>query len=142
MNRSETVEAIANIERELRDASAQDTLVVLARQLQMLAAEVERHDLPNAKVIDLGNEVNRRLTPESRTRVAEGVLPLPQRARPTQSSEPTPTDPAPAPCEHRNKSFNDEGLPVCNDCGHVFTPPATKPTIDRKAAINDLFGGN
>lgn len=158
MNRSETVEAIANIERELQDQQiSQDTLVVYARQLQGLVGYVQRYNLPSAKVNELCEAVERRLTPESLARALDGgVLPMPERS--PNEGKPISVEDMPAelervgelgfvpageadePCEHTSKSFNDDGLPVCNDCGHIFQPPPTKPTIDRKTAIDHLFG--
>lgn len=182
MNRSEVVEGIASIERELRDQRiSQDTLVVLHRQITGLLGYAERYALPTQKPAELIEEIESRMDLDSIERARnDGVIPdaeprpIPaedmgaelQRVRelgfepagnwscPSCGGGPggaggadcvcgsTEGDPPPVepPCEHPNKSFNDDGLPVCNDCGHIFQPPPTKPTIDRKTAIDDLFG--
>lgn len=138
MNREQVIDAIANLERELQDTSAQDSLVVLHRQLQGLVASAKRLNLPIARPLDLLAQIESRMNGESLERARNGVPPAEPADRPTVS-QPAP-EPRPAPCEHPNKSFNEDGVPVCNDCGYAFQPAPMKPTIDRKAAIDDLFG--
>jgi hypothetical protein len=80
MDREQTVEAVANIEREFNElvhgGVSDDSLVVLYRQLGVAALEVHRHGLPTAKVDQLDEAIVTAMSSEAKERAFAQVRSL------------------------------------------------------------------
>lgn len=129
MSRETVVEGVANLERELKDSQiSQDTLVVMARTANGYRAECLRLSLPTVRLDQVQQEINRRLTPDSRKRIGptEGTMisgkdfkEMLKSGGTLTTKDGTFTSPAPAPVQATDASaFDPNTLPT--ECREFF----------------------